>query len=245
MKLFDRSIQISLCISFAICVLGGSQVLAQVSNAEPQNAAPQNAAPPNAAPPYAPGAQQKTIQLDANGLIDLRLLINYVAERTNIRFMFGQEVETKKVRVIAPDPIPADSLIPLLQSVLRNEGLVIADAGVEGWRRIIPLTNIPQFARPLTDASQMESAALGEPLTRVFTLSNAQPTKVAELIKPLVAGGSIVPVDDQRILIVADVVQNIRRVEQLIQLLDVGKPLINMKFVAVKHVKAAELAKRV
>ncbi len=234
MKLFDRSIQVSLCISFAICVLVGSQGLAQVPNA----------GPPNATPPNAPPGQQKTIQLDANGLIELRLLINYVAERTNIRFMFGQEVETKKVRVIAPDPIPADSLIPLLQSVLRNDGLVIADAGVEGWRRIVPLANMRQFARPLTDASQMDSAVLEEPLTRVFTLKNVQPSKVAELIKPLVASESIYPVDDQRILIVADVVQNIRRVEQWIQLLDVGKPLINMKFVPVKHVKAADLAKQ-
>ncbi|MFO0943693.1 MAG: secretin N-terminal domain-containing protein [Pirellulales bacterium] len=187
---------------------------------------------------------QKSIQLDANGVIELRLLINYVAERTGIRFMFGQEVETKKVRVIAPDPIPADSLIPLLQSVLRSEGLVIADAGVEGWRRIVPMANISQFAKPLTDPAQMEKAALGEPVTRVFALKNIQPSKISELIKPLVAGGSIVPVDDQRILIVADVVQNIQRVEQLVNLLDVGKPLVNMKFVSVKHVKAAELAKQ-
>lgn len=189
-------------------------------------------------------AGQKSIQLDANGVIELRLLINYVAERTGIRFMFGQDVETKKVRVIAPDPVPAESLVPLLQSVLRSEGLVIADAGVEGWRRIVPMASISQFAKPLTDRSQMEKAALGEPVTRVFTLKNIQPSKITELIKPLVGLGSIVPVDDQRILIVADVVQNIQRVEELVNLLDVGKPLVNMKFVSVKHVKAAELAKQ-
>jgi general secretion pathway protein D len=212
------------CLAFCFLILGG------VAWAQP----------PNLNQP----ASDKTIQLDANGLIDLKLLINYVAERTGTRFMFGQEVEGKKVRVIAPDPIPADSLVALLQSVLRNEGFVIADAGVEGWRRVVPMSSISQYARPLTEDSQMESAKLGEPLTRVFKLNNTTPTKVAELIKPLVAGGSIVPVDDQRMLIVSDVVSNIRRVEQLIDLLDVTKPLVNMKFVPVKHVAAGELAKQ-
>lgn len=186
------------------------------------------------------------VKLDASGEMELRSLVEYVAERAGIRFMYDGEAIGKKVNIVVPDPIPVSSLLDVLQSVLKNEGLIIADAGVDGWKRIIPIARIPEVARPLNDQTDLSELGQAEPLTRVFTLKNAEPSKISELVKPTMsqAGSSIVPVDNQRILIVTDVGANVRRVAQLIELLDSGKPLVDIEFVPARFVQAADLADR-
>ncbi len=196
-------------------------------------------------PPAAqPAPLEETVKLDANGEIELRSLVEYVAQRTGVRFMYDQTLVQKKVNIIVPDPIPVSSLPAVLQSVLRTEGLVIADAGIAGWKRIVPIERIPEVARPTDDKTDLALLGSAEAVTRVFTLKSSVPTKIAELVQPTMSknGASIVAVDNQRILIVTDLVDNVRRVAQLIELLDTGKPLVDVKFVAVKHVKAEELA---
>lgn len=191
-------------------------------------------------------ADEERVKLDASGEMELRSLIEYIAERVGIRFMYDASIIQKKVNIIVPDPIPISSLLDVLQSVLKTEGLVIADAGVPGWKRIVPAARIPEVARPLGEFSDLKDVGAAEPITRVFTLKNAAPTKVAELVEPTMSdnGSSIVPVDNQRILIVTDVAENVRRVALLIELLDTGKPLVDVRFVPAKHVQAEVLAER-
>ncbi len=193
-----------------------------------------------------PAGSGELVKLDASGEMDLKSLIEYVAERAGIRFIYGATIEGKKVNIVAPDPIPVSSLLDVLQSVLRTEDLLIADADVEGWKRIVPLLKIPEVARPAGDKTDLQSLGTAEPLTRVFTLKVASPSKVAELVQPTMSktGASIVAVEDQRILIVTDIVGNIRRVAELIQLLDTGRPLVDVKFVPAQYVKADALAEQ-
>ena len=199
--------------------------------------------------PVAPqaGANESVVKLDASGEMDLKSLVEYVAVRVGVRFMYDQALVQKKVNIIAPDPIPVSSLMNVLQSVLRTEGLVIAEAGVQGWMRIVPLERIPEVARPTSDTTSLNELGAAEPLTRVFTIKAAVPSKLAELLRPTMSksGSSLVPVDNQRILIVTDIADNVRRVAQLIELLDTGKPLVEVKFVPAKFVKAEELAEQI
>ena len=194
--------------------------------------------------PAFPSPSDATVKLDANGEMELRSLVEYIAQRTGVRYMYDQSLVQRKVNIVVPDPIPVSSLPAVLQSVLRVEGLVIADAGVEGWKRIVPIERIPEVAKPTDEKTDLSLLGAAEAVTRVFTLKSSVPSKIAELVQPTMSknGASIVAVDNQRILIVTDLVDNIRRVAQLIELLDTGKPLVDVKFVAVKHVKAEELA---
>lgn len=183
-----------------------------------------------------------TVRLDASGQMELKLLVNYVAERTGLQFVIDPSIEQKKVKIVATEPIPVASLLPLLQLVLRNEGLAIVEASVEGWKRIVPINRIPP-APSKSQSSNVVEFGTGEPVTRVFLLKNLQPSKIADLVKQTIAQPefNLLPVDDQRILIVTDIAENIRRIAQLIELLDTGKPTVDIKFVPVKHVKASEL----
>ena len=193
-----------------------------------------------------PPAADELVTLNTTGEMELRSLVEYVAERVGTRFTYDSTLLQRKVNIIVPDPIPTSTLMQVLQSVLRTEGFVIADAGVDGWKRIVPIERIPEVARPSDEQTSLSEMGAAEPATRVFRLKNSVPSKLAELVMPTMSktGASLVPVDDQRILIVTDVVENIRRIAQLIDLLDSGKPLIDVRFVAAKHVKAEALSEQ-
>ncbi|MEZ6137064.1 MAG: secretin N-terminal domain-containing protein [Pirellulaceae bacterium] len=193
-----------------------------------------------------PAPDDPMVKLDASGEMELRSLVEYVAERMGLRFTYDSTLLQKKVNIIVPDPVPTSSLLDILQSVLRTEGFVIADAGVPGWKRIVPIERIPEVANPSDDQTSLADMGAAEPVTRVFRLKNSVATKIAELVLRTMSksGSSIVPVDNQRILIVTDVVENVRRVAQLIELLDTGKPLVEVRFVAAKNVKAEALAEQ-
>lgn len=216
----------------------GAQVTA------PQTPVAQPATPPVAvAPASGPDAM---VKLDASGEMDLKSLVEYVAVRIGMRFTYDQSLVQKKVNIIAPDPIPVSTLLDVLQSVLKTEGLVLAEAGVPGWMRIVPLDRIPEVARSANEAIDLTELGAAEPLTRIFTVKSADPSALAELVRPTMSknGASIIPVANQRILIVTDVAENVRRVAQLIELLDTAKPLVDVTFVGVQYVKAEELAEQ-
>lgn len=227
----------TICIVLAVIVMNATRL-------DAQQPPPANAPAANVPPASAP--EEAVVKLDASGEMDLKALVEYVAVRVGLKFTYDQSLVQKKVNIIAPDPIPVSSLLDVLQSVLKTEGLVLAEAEMPGWMRIVPVERIPEVARPAGDPADLAEAGAAEPLTRVFRLKSALPSTLAELLRPTMSksGASIVAVDPQRVLIVTDVAENIRRVAKLIELLDTTKPLVDVKFVGVRFVKAEDLAQQ-
>ena len=199
-----------------------------------------------AQPPAVVPSPDATVKLDTSGEIDLRSLVEYVSQKMNLKFMYDPALVQKKVNVIAPEPIPVSSLLEVLQSILKTEGLVLADAGVEGWRRIVPLERLPEVASSTDVQTDLNKLGAAEGIVRIFTLREAVPSEVARLITPMLSknGASVVAVDPQRLLIVTDIADNIRRVSPMILLLDTSKNPIKVKFVAIKNKSSSEVAEQ-
>ncbi|MBN8603424.1 MAG: hypothetical protein J0M26_20480 [Planctomycetes bacterium] len=197
-------------------------------------------------PPAPVNTPEATVKLDTSGEIDLRALVEYVAQKINLKFMYDPALVQKKVNVIAPEPIPVGSLLEVLQSILKTEGLVLADAGVEGWRRIVPLERLPEVASSTDEQTDLTKIGAAEGIVRIFTLREAVPSEVARLITPMLSknGASVVAVDPQRLLIVTDIADNIRRISPMILLLDTSKNPIKVKFVAIKNKSSSEVAEQ-
>ena len=187
-----------------------------------------------------------SVKLNTSGEIDLRSLVEYVAQRLNLKFMYDPTLVQKKVNVIAPDPIPVSSLLEVLQSILKTEGLALAEAGGEGWMRIVPVERLPEVAKSTDAQTDLSKLGAAEAITRIFTLREAVPSEISRLITPMLSknGGSVVAVDPQKLLIVTDVADNIRRVSPMILLLDTSKNPIKVKFVLVKNKSSDEVAQQ-
>ncbi len=52
--------------------------------------------------------------------VELRLLIDYVVERLGMNIVYDEQVGSKAVTLRAPERAPGSSLLPILESVVRN-----------------------------------------------------------------------------------------------------------------------------
>src|SRR5205085_2831646 len=82
---------------------------------------------------------------------------------------------------------------------------------------------------------------------QVFTLGHADVSRAEQIIKPFLTqpGGNSVPFAEQRMLIVTDYASNLPRVAELIALIDRPQRPVEVRFVPVRNVEAAQLAPQV
>lgn len=113
---------------------------------------------------------EKSIRLNFPTAVDLRVLVEYVSRQIGMNVLYDQELEKQTVSITSPSEIAPDSLLPFLQSVLRQKGLALVDAEVPGWKRIIPV------------------AEVSEPVTVEFVpVKNADAAALAQQVKQIVA----------------------------------------------------------
>ena len=194
-----------------------------------------------------PGSSlEPMLRLSTQGEIPLSDFIDYVSQRLKIRLLYDESVRQRKVNLVAPDPIPIASLPEILQSVLINEGLVLTDRDAQGFQRITTNDQIPRVARPSEASEDLAKIAAAVPVTRVFVLEKSKPTQLADLIKPFLSsdGASAIPLDRSQLLIVTDVASNVRRAEQLINIIDGQQSQVDIEFIEAKNVPVNDLAEQ-
>ncbi|MFO0448638.1 MAG: secretin N-terminal domain-containing protein [Pseudomonadota bacterium] len=173
-------------------------------------------------------------------------LVEYVSQRLKIRFLYDESLAQKKINLQAPEEIPVESLMDLLQSTLRINNLVMVETENKGWFRIAATSNISQIALPSSADNDLAGMGAATPVTRVYTLQRADPSQIATQIAPFLTspGASSFPVPANKTLIVTDVASNLIRIQRLIELLDVEQFASSIRFVPVRHVGIKELSER-
>lgn len=119
------------------------------------------------------------------------------------------------VTVTSAQPLSADGVWELFQSVLRANGFAALRSG-RAWR-IVPAANA------VRDGGVRRSASGQEMTTRMIRLSNVPAAEAARIARPLVASfGSVEPLASPNAIVVTDYADNVRRIEGLVRSLDSG-----------------------
>ncbi|MEM0926952.1 MAG: secretin N-terminal domain-containing protein, partial [Planctomycetota bacterium] len=192
------------------------------------------------------GENQDTVRLTLQGKVSLTEFIDYVARRLKIQILYDESLREKNINLIAPDPIPVDSLPELLQSVLINEGLIVSDTDKQGFKRITTNARIPLVSRPLAKKENLQGVDSAVPITRVFVLRENKPSETVELIRPFLSqpGASVIALDPAGLLITTDVARNIRRIEGLLEIVESGQSRVQVEFVSARNVSVLDLSDR-
>ena len=200
----------------------------------------------HAQPPAVAGDQNGMVQLTFPDQIEMKVLIDYVSQRLGVRFFYDEAVEGKSISVKAPEAIPADSLLDVLQSALKIKGLALVDAEVEGWKRIVAAENLTAIAVPARD-QPLDQFAGTVAVTHAFPLTNVTPEQVNAILEPFLSqpGANAIPVADQNLLIVTDYAGNLDRIKRLITTLDQPGPERLLEFLPVDHLDAGELSQQI
>ena len=211
-----------------ILVLVSAIVLSSIGNAQP------------------PTEQPAQVQLNFPDQMDLKLLVDYVSQRLGVKILFDEGVANKKITIRAPEQIPAESLLNLLESALKMKGLALIDADIEGWKQIVESRDLTDIAQPGDQQSVADSPATAA-VTQAFTLNHVAPEKLSQIVKPFLTepGANTISVPEQNVLIITDYARNLVRIAKLVETIDQSGPPSVLEFYKVQHVEAAELATQI
>ena len=197
-------------------------------------------------PATTPASGPAQVQLNFPEDVELKMFVDYVSARLNVKILYDEQIANKKVTIKAPGQIPADSLMELLESVLKMKGMALVDGDVKGWKRIRATTDLSQISRPGGN-QPLEELGTTTAVTQVFELKFTDTERLAQTIKPFLTqpGANTITVPDQRLLIVTDYADNLVKITKLIQVMDRAGPATTLEFYAVQHVAASALAQQV
>ena len=193
---------------------------------------------------------QAMVALDLPESLDLKVLVDLIGRRKGINFIYDRNVLAgKQVTIEAPEKLPSDALVALLESALEMRGLRMFPAKVPGLMRIeVANQQLAQISERITrDGEAIDTERTRVAVTRVFSFEHASPQSVQSILQPFlsVPQATVTPLPDLGLLIVTDYAANMGRLEQLIAIVDQPGREVQIRFVEAENVKATGIVQQV
>jgi general secretion pathway protein D len=173
---------------------------------------------------------------------DIEVVIQAAAEIVGFNYVFGPNVRGRKVTLQTVGKIPREDLMAFLLTVLDVNGL--AAVKTDNVYRIITRDGAPQNAvRTVVGRDPAPGPAGGEIVTQVVPLIYLNAADAVTILRPFVAAeGSVSAHRETNILILNDTASNIRRLLDIVKVMDVPVALEEPQIIPLQHADAQDLA---
>jgi general secretion pathway protein D len=172
--------------------------------------------------------------------VDIALFIKFISELTGKNFVIDTGVKGK-VTIISPTKITVEEAYKVFESVLEVHGFTTVPAG--SITKIVPMTD----ARSKDIETKLgEEAAEPEDkvVTQLIPLKYANPEEVQNVFAPLISKSSVmVPYAPTGMLIVTDVLSNIKRLLKIIEVIDVAGTGEEISVIPLEYAGAEDTAR--
>jgi len=183
--------------------------------------------------------RERYITIDFDN-VDIRVFIKFISELTGKNFVVDQRVRGK-VTIISPRKISVREAYRVFESVLEVHGFTTVPAG--NVTKIVPAVS----ARSKSIETRLRQEAISpedKVVTQLIPLRYADPTTLSRLFAPLISKSSvIVPYAPTGMLIVTDVLSNIRRLLHIVKAIDVQGIGEEISVVPLKYATASVMSK--
>ncbi len=184
-----------------------------------------------------PDTRYVTIDFDS---VDIGLFIKFISELTGKNFIVDKGVKGK-VTIISPTKISVNEAYRVFESVLDVHGFTTVPAG--SIIKIVPALH----ARSQNIETRLREEAIApedKVVTQLIPLAYANPDELKKLFSPLISKSSlIVSYPPTRMLIVTDVLSNIKRLLNIVEAIDVVGIGEEISVIPLEHATASLLSK--
>jgi general secretion pathway protein D len=184
-----------------------------------------------------PDKRYVTIDFDN---VDIGLFIKFISELTGKNFVVDKAVRGK-VTIISPTKISVKEAFRVFESVLEVHGFTAVPAG-----NIIKIVPAVQARSKNIETRLREEATDPEDrvVTQLIPLDYANPDELRKLFAPLISKSSVIAsYTPTRMLIVTDVLSNIKRLITIVREIDVVGIGEEISVIPLKHATASDLSK--
>ena len=192
------------------------------------------------APPPASAVQEKqyvTIDFDD---VDIRVFIKFVSEVTGRNFLLDERVKGK-VTIISPRKIAVDEVYNVLESILEIYGFTTVEAGEV--IKVVPSVE----ARGKNMELRLKREAMSpddKVVTQILSLQHANPDEMKKILDPMISKTSVIlSYPPTGMLIITDVLSNIKRLQEIVTALDVEGAGDEISYIPLQAASAAEIVK--
>jgi general secretion pathway protein D len=223
---------------FLIVVLMATALRGQTPPAVP-GAAPQN----NTAPQNNSAQDNELIPpglIDFQG-VDVSQVLEVYAQLVG-RTLLRAGLPNAQIVLKTETPLTKTEAIQALQAVLALNGIAVINVG-DKFVKVMPVDQAGQAAEEFNNQQPGQMAELGSFITRIVQLQFVKPSEMAAILQPFAHANAILPLDENGIIVLRDNVENVKRMMELIQKVDVTVPAEYIsKVIPIKYAMADDIA---
>ncbi|MFH1081092.1 MAG: type II secretion system secretin GspD [Pseudomonadota bacterium] len=189
--------------------------------------------------PAVPPRDQRYVTIDFNN-VDIQVFIKFISELTGRNFVIDDKVRAK-VTVISPRKIAVDDVYRVFESVLDVYGFTTVQSG--DVIKIIPSQQARE--KSLETRLHHEKGTTDDKyVTQIVSLDHANPDEMKRVLDPLISKTSVIlSYPPTGMLVITDVLSNIKRLQDIIEALDVEGVGEQISYIPLKYASATEATK--
>jgi general secretion pathway protein D len=191
----------------------------------PPNRLPRYPQPAPAAASAAPAAAAQPEEMipakmiDFQG-VDVSQVLEIYAQLVN-RTLLRAGLPNVQIVLKTQTPLTKTEAIEALQAVLALNGIAVINVG-DKFVKVLPVDQANSAGAEFNDATNLPN--LGSYVTRIVQLKYTKPTDMVPVIQPFAKLNSIIPLDSSGILVIRDYAENVKRMLEMIDKVDISTP---------------------
>ena len=196
--------------------------------------------PPPTAPAVPPGQRGRNVVLNFDNA-DVETVIQAASEIVGFNYVLAPDVRGK-VTVQTAGRIPQEDVFGVLLAILEVHGFTAVKSG--NLYTIVRIEGARERAVPtVVGATADPGRTSDEVITQIIPLRFVSVNDLSALLRPLISQrGTLVPHRETNVLIITDAASNIRRLLDIIKLVDVQVALEELQIIPIRFADAADLA---
>jgi general secretion pathway protein D len=159
------------------------------------------------------------------------------------RTLLRAGLPTASIVLKTETPLTKTEAIEALQAVLALNGISVVNIG-DKFVKVVPVDQANTVGAPFNDADASQLPNLGTYVTHIVQLKYTKPTEMVPILQPFAKlANSILAIDSNGILVLRDNAENVKRMLQLIDRVDVSVPAEYIsEVIPIKYALADDIA---
>ena len=167
--------------------------------------------------------------------------IRWISEITHTNFIFDKNDLDFNITFISKEPASIDVIMASLLQILHIHDLTLLEQG----NNVIIFRSTENTASSTVLSDKVITTQDRSVITtKVFQLINTSPSRIANIIKPLLSKNALIEVaEDTKHIIITDITSNIIKTEELLKSLDQPNQTLDIEIYKAKTIPIQELAR--
>ena len=197
-----------------------------------------------ATPPAAPAVAEEMIPAGTINFpaADLKEVLKIYSELVNRTILQPAGLGSPQITLKTQTPLTKREALQAFEAVFALNGISLINVG-EKFVKVVPAAQAHTEGAVNDTRTAAELPDLGQYVTHVVQLKYTKPSEMVPALQPFAKLNSLLPMDNSMILIVRDYTENVKRMLEMVEQIDVNVPSeFVSEVIPIKYAKAGEMA---